>query len=277
MKPKQQTTYQLKLFFVGFWIFFTSAMVVWWWFYGLNESSLTFSTPQLALKHHRMMLWEGLSFLALIFMAGFYLWKFIRQDIIRHNQLRVFFSNFSHDIKTSITRLRLQSEVLQEEKSYANDEKLKQLLEDISRLDLQLENSLYIAQENDYQIFLEKVALSEMIQNIKGDFSEIDIHLEKDILINVDKRLFLCVLRNIINNSVVHGLSSEIKIKVAQKNSHCELLISDNGQGAKPNLKGHGLGLNLCRQLIEKMGGRFTVVQTNPCFVVSLSVPVAAL
>lgn len=274
MKKKNlQPTYQLKMFFLGFWILFTSAMVVWWWFYGLSENSLMFGSPELHMKHNRMMMWEGLTFLSAIFTGGFFLWKFMRQDIIRHNQLKIFFSNFSHDIKTSITRLRLQSEVLQEESSHSHDGKLKQLLADIARLDLQLENSLYIAQENDYQTFLEKINLSSLIQEIKSDFSEIDIFLDKDILLCVDKRLFMCVLRNVINNSVVHGQATQVKFKVMRTNSHCEMEVTDNGLGGKANSKGHGLGLSLCQQLIEKMQGEFIVIKTNP-FVVSLSIPV---
>jgi signal transduction histidine kinase len=197
----------------------------------------------------------------------------MRQDIIRHNQLKVFFSNFSHDIKTSITRLRLQSEVLQEEKAYLNDGKLKQLLEDIARLDLQLENSLYVAQENDYAMFAEKMQLSELIQSIKSDFSEIDIYLEKDIELCVDKRLFVSVLRNLINNAVVHGQATEVRFKVNRTDHHCQLEVSDNGRGEGQNSKGFGIGLNLCRQLIEKMQGQFKVLSTRP-FVVSLWIPV---
>lgn len=273
MKKKLSPTYQLKLFFLGFWILFTSAMVVWWWFYGLSENTMLAASPQLQIKHNRMLMWEGLTFLSAIFTGGFFLWKFMRQDIIRHNQLKIFFSNFSHDIKTSITRLRLQSEVLQEEKSHLNDGKLKQLLEDIARLDLQLENSLYVAQENDYQIFSEKMQLSELIRNIKSDFSEIDIFLEKDTELCVDKRLFMCVLRNIVNNAVVHGQATEVKFKVDRSDQHCELEVSDNGKGEQPNSKGHGLGLNLCAQLLEKMQGEFKVLSTRP-FVVSLWIPV---
>lgn len=269
MKHKMPTNYQLKLFFLGFWILFTSAMVVWWWFYSV-------SAPQ-TLNHNRMMMWEGLTFLAAIFIAGFFLYKFIQQEVQRHNQLKIFFSNFSHDIKTSITRLRLQSEVLQEERIYSSDEKLKQLVEDISRLDLQLENSLYIAQEEDYQLFVEQVKLSDLIQNVKNDFSEIDIFVERDAQILVDRRLFNCVLRNVINNSVVHGLSTQIKVRVELKNSHCDLVISDNGQGEKPKSpgQGHGLGLRLCQQLLEKMDGHFTVKQSTPHYVVALTVPAA--
>lgn len=262
---KENKSYQLKLFFLALWVVFTSAMVVWWWFYGLSSSALD-------LKHNRMLMWEGLSFLAAILTAGFCLYYFIKQDILRHNKLKVFFSNFSHDIKTSITRLRLQSEVLQDEKIYANDEKFKNLIQDISRLDLQLENSLYIAQEDDYQVFNEKIKVSELIQNIRGDFSEIGLTLEKDCTIEGDKRLFSCVLRNIISNSLIHGHASEIYIKVLIENNFVTLTIGDNGDGTNTNTRGHGIGLNLCHQLVSKMNGSFKIINSGPCFTVSIRI-----
>ena len=269
---KNKTNHQLKMLILGAWILFTSTMVIWWWIHGLNDAVLKVDNAQSVLKQERMLLWEGTAFLTAILLAGFSLWKLIKQDLARHNQLKMFFGNFSHDIKTSITRLRLQSEVLQDEKAYVNDEKLKQLIQDISRLDLQLENSLYIAQENDYQVFIEQIQLSGLIQNIKVDFPEVDIYLEKDILIQVDKRLFICVLRNIINNSVVHAMASEIKIKVNLLTPLVELVITDNGEASGANIKGHGLGINLCQQLLNKMNGQFKIILSNPNFVVSIKI-----
>ena len=274
---KNKTNHQLKMLILGAWILFTSTMVIWWWIHGLNDAVLKVDNAQSVLKQERMLLWEGTAFLTAILLAGFSLWKLIKQDLARHNQLKMFFGNFSHNIKTSITRLRLQSEVLQDEKAYVNDEKLKQLIQDISRLDLQLENSLYIAQENDYQVFIEQIQLSGLIQNIKVDFPEVDIYLEKDILIQVDKRLFICVLRNIINNSVVHAMASEIKIKVNLLTPLVELVITDNGEASGANIKGHGLGINLCQQLLNKMNGQFKILLSNPNFVVSIKVPGAQI
>lgn len=276
MKNNQTNNY-LKLFFLSLWILFTSAMVIWWWIHALSDNNSSLDNALLILKHERMLMWEGFAFLAAILIAGFYLWKFINDDIVRHNQLKVFFSNFSHDIKTSITRLRLQSEVIQDQKNYAGDEKLKQLIRDILRLDLQLENSLYIAQENDYQIFSEKVLLSYLIQNIKSDFPEIEIYLEKDVVIEVDKRLFICVLRNLINNSVVHGAATEIRFNVNILPAKVELTIKDNGNSSESSSKGHGLGLNLCTQLINKMNGEFKVLQSQPQFSVEIKIPGSSL
>lgn len=270
------TNPQLKLFFLSLWLLFTSAMVIWWWVHAISDFNTGFENIEATLKHKRMIMWEGSAFLTAIFIAAYFLWIFIKQDILRHNQLKVFFSNFSHDIKTSITRLRLQSEVLQDQPEYAADEKLRQLVRDISRLDLQLENSLYISQEQNFQVYPEKVLLSELIRTIKNDFQEIEISLSKNAEVVADRRLFLCVLRNIINNSVVHGAATEIRISVEPEDEFVNLQILDNGKGGGHSSKGFGIGLDICKQLLWRMKGRFTVTSTAPRFSVTIQIPAAA-
>lgn len=278
MMVKIRANPHFKLFFLTLWLTFTSGMVIWWWVHALTDFKSATESAEEALKHERMIMWEGSAFLFAIFVAAYSLWIFIQRDVLRHNQLKLFFSNFSHDIKTSITRLRLQSEVLLDQQEFAGNDKLMLLIRDISRLDLQLENSLYISQENNYQVYPEKVLLSELIQNIKNDFSEIEISLKKNATILADRRLFLCVLRNIISNSVVHGAASEIRIAVNTLPEFIELGINDNGMGATATgAKGFGIGNIICRQLLHKMGGQFTITSTSPQYSVMIRIPGAAI
>ena len=279
MMLKIRTHPHFKLFFLTLWLTFTSAMVIWWWVHAITDFKTATDNFEDALKNDRMIMWEGSAFLMAIFVAAYSLWIFIKRDVLRHNQLKMFFNSFSHDIKTSITRLRLQSEVLQDQKALAGDEKLRQLIRDISRLDLQLENSLYISQEGNFQIYTEKLQLSDIIQNIKSDFSEIEIYLAKDATIRADRRLFLCVLRNIISNSVLHGAATEIKFAVNIQREFIELQVNDNGQGAASDAtagsdtKGFGIGNDICKQLLQKMHGQFTVTSTAPQYSVSIRIP----
>ncbi len=263
----------LKLILLSLWLLFTSAMVIWWWMHAITDFNIAIESIEATEKHRRMMTWEGSAFLAAILFAAYSLWIFIKRDILRHNQLKIFFSNFSHDIKTSITRLRLQSEVLQDQKEFAGDEKLKQLIRDISRLDLQLENSLYISQDHNFNVYPENVLISELIRSVKNDFSEIEIYLTQDARVLADRRLFICVLRNFINNSVVHGAATEIRISVSQNSEVIELLVTDNGEGSKSDSKGFGIGLEICRQLLLKMNGSFSVTSKSPLFKVLIKIP----
>ncbi len=234
-----------------------------------------------------MLFWEGIVFLFSNFLVGFYLFKMILKDARRHNQLKVFFSGFTHDIKTSITRLRLQSEVLQD--SNIDNPKLIQLLKDIARLDLQLENSLFMADLENAPLFFEKLQLTEIIQVLRYDFPEVEFYLEKNPRLIADRRILFCVFRNLIHNSIIHGGATQIRFNVSSPTmGNVCILVEDNGTGAaqfqnseyskhldqepikRSGSKGLGLGLYICKQLIKRNHGIFKIKQTHPEFIVSV-------
>ena len=128
------------------WFAFTFSLVTWWWIFFLLRLNPTedASIEQLR-KSHRMFAWEGSILLAAILLGGIALVIFTYRDQKRHQRLRFFFSTFSHDIKTSIARLRLQAEVLEEDLHSNTHPVMKRLIQDIQRLDLQLENSLLLS------------------------------------------------------------------------------------------------------------------------------------
>jgi signal transduction histidine kinase len=219
-----------------------------------------------------MFVWEGSILLGTIMIGGAALVIFSYRDQKRHQRLRFFFSTFSHDIKTSIARLRLQAEVLEEDPQ-SNNPVLKRLVEDIRRLDLQLENSLFLATLEDHAALLqEKVSLSQLLSTLRNDFPELSLELEKDALIQGDRRALISIFRNLLQNSVLHGKATEVKIAVRSSAPNTlELIIADNGQGFKgflPKLgseilisqdsRGNGIGLLISKRLLNRMGGNLS-------------------
>ncbi|PMZ42889.1 hypothetical protein, partial [Pseudomonas sp. FW306-02-H05-AA] len=80
-------------------------------------------------RYQHMLLWEG-SFLLLVVLAGgIALLYFSFLDLRRHEQLKTFFSSFTHDLKTSLTSLRLQAEII-EENQVSSSPNLVRLLQD---------------------------------------------------------------------------------------------------------------------------------------------------
>src|SRR5689334_134119 len=130
----------LKMILALLWLNFALSMVAWWWINGLEELKRFSQTDPETLRKIRMIKWEGSFFLAAICLGGIALLVLLYRDKVRHEQMRLFFSNFNHDLKTSIARVRLQTDLLRE--GMKGSEPLNRLTHDVNRLNLQLENSL---------------------------------------------------------------------------------------------------------------------------------------
>lgn len=270
-KPKIKTVLAI------IWFIFTFSLVAWWWTFfilRLNPSQPT-SVEQLTKSNH-MFAWEGSILLASILLGGFALIIFSYRDQIRHERLRFFFSTFSHDIKTSIARLRLQAEVLEEELPERSNPVLSRLIEDIHRLDLQLENSLMLANLENGSFHQEEIIISDILSSLRNEFSELSLELDRDAIIHADRRAILSIFRNLFQNSVLHGKANGVQLKIQpQGHNRIQLLIIDNGLGFNGSLKkigselltsqnprSNGIGLLITKKLIEKMNGKIEFEST---------------
>lgn len=270
---------RLKTLLATIWFFFVVSLVGWWWIYFMNSM----------MANHRMFMWEGSILLAALVIGGAALIFLSYRDERRHEQLRTFFATFSHDIKTSITRLRLQAEVLEEDSgAHPQSPVLQRLIKDIARLDLQLENSLLLSTSDAHKLLIEKLVLSKLIESLRIQWSELDFRLNQDAEILADKRAMVSVLRNIIHNAVLHGQASSIDIfsKVAEGSEVVEIIIRDNGKGVSSdvtelgaevlpskNERGSGIGLYLCRRLLKKMGGDLRFEHASPGLKAIIHIP----
>ncbi|MBC7371255.1 MAG: HAMP domain-containing histidine kinase, partial [Bdellovibrionaceae bacterium] len=169
MRQKGIRSGKIKTFLAVVWCLFTVSMVGWWWVYGLNSHD----SPEQIYKKHRMLMWEGSILIATVVMGGGSLFFLSYRDQRRHEQLQTFFATFSHDIKTSITRLRLQAEILEEDNIQQKNPVLQRLVGDIARLDLQLENSLLLSSSESAKLLREKLLLSKIIESMRGTWGEL--------------------------------------------------------------------------------------------------------
>lgn len=255
----------LKTLLAILWFAFTFSLVSWWWIYSLIRAQ----ENQPGKGAHRMFAWEGSILLGAILIGGVALILFSYRDQNRHERLRFFFSTFTHDIKTSIARLRLQAEVLEEDLQGNNNPVMKRLIADIHKLDLQLENSLLLANLEDGKLLLQDVSLGSLFTFLRNEFPDLTIELEKEAYILGDQRALLSVFRNLLQNAVLHGKATSVRVHVLTlKNQKIELIVEDNGLGFKgdptklgseilisTSARGNGIGLLLTKRLIEKMKG----------------------
>lgn len=258
----------LKTALAILWFVFTFSLVTWWWIFFLVRLNPDNVTLEQLKYSHRMFTWEGSILLAAILFGGTALVIFTYRDQKRHQRLRFFFATFSHDIKTSIARLRLQAEVLEEDQKSANPV-LKRLIADIQRLDLQLENSLLLANLEGGYLLQEDVSLSGLLSSLRNEFPELSIELEKDAVIRGDRRALLSIFKNLLQNSVLHGKAQTVRIKVSASTSgRLDLSLQDDGLGFKgplgklgsellksQNVQSNGIGLLITKRLLHKMNG----------------------
>ena len=152
-----------------------------------------------------------------------------------------------------------------------------------------LENLLDWAKSQSGQISFktEKTGISSVIHEIlelsmsiaqtKG--ISIKVNVEDEIDVNSDKKILKTVFRNLISNAIKYSKpGGNITISAIDEENQIKIIISDSGVGmdAKTlenlfgittntplpgtlNEKGSGFGLVLCKEFVEKLGGKIWV------------------
>src|SRR5262249_35659005 len=144
---------------------------------------------------------------------------YARREQKRHAQVEAFFAAFTHDAKTALASLRLQAESLREDfaASEANP-LLDRLLSDTLRLQLQLENSLFLVNLPRGKFFLEPIRLSSRVDALRHHWPTVTFVLTGDGEVMADARALESVLTNLVQNAVTHGQATEVAIDVRRDN-----------------------------------------------------------
>ena len=127
--------------------------------------------------------------LGFILVGGAYLFYAIWRDQRRNEEVRRFFSTFTHELKTSLTSLRLQAEILEEDPRNRENENLRRLLRDVVRLELQLENALVLAQAESGKLFLEEIPLKKTVEQLAVHWPDLEIRVSGDAQLRADQVL----------------------------------------------------------------------------------------
>lgn len=277
-----------------------------WWLvlvFRLADQLKAINSPLSQSRLVNMIQWEGATFLILvILLTGVILYIYF-QDNKKTSALQAFFSSLTHELKTPLASMRLQSEVIQDyinELSLSNKEKEKitkysnRLLHDSMRLENQLDTHLQLSRvERDAILNLNQIDLADFTQSeIKRYQDQLPIKFhgsDNKCLVRVDDFALKTIIRNLIENSLRHAKTQEllVTIELIEATENYSLKFSDNGssyQGPQAPLgtlffkhnspSGSGIGLYLIKKLTTQMKGQFQV-STNPSFEVTLSFPKA--
>lgn len=263
-----------KKFILSFiWLGFTTALGSWWVYFSyLQYSSLKQSRWEHAtdiLRYQKMLIYEGAFFLLLVILGGSALLYFTLNETKRLKEREAFFSAFTHDLKTTITNLKLTLESLLQKKSEISASDLKKIFNDSHHLGLQLENSLMLARQKDLNVFLKKVPLTSLLGTLKQAWPELEVRVSGGVNLWADPVLLTSVLSNLFQNAMVHGEAKSIEIQVDKSQSpKVTLSVVNDGKNFdgdysrlgteyfyRGEYRGSGMGLFICKTLTKKMNG----------------------
>lgn len=277
------------------WLLFTVTLASWWLIFGLSQArhlgALEGPDAAQVSRVTRMLVWEGVILVGMLIGGGLALLVAIGREQRRRRDLRAFFMAFTHDLKTPLTSLRLQAEALREDLPEAADnQNLQRLLKDSVRLQLQLDNALALATA-DAALFIESIHINSLVDQLRDDFPELAIDVRGDVRVRADRRALESILRNLLQNAVVHGRATRVALDLRRGPSGAiEIVVTDDGTGATVDLataldrpfvrpaatSGSGLGLHVCGRLLHQMRGQIRVLSgPTPGFAVSIELPEA--
>jgi len=200
----------------------------------------------------------------------------MKRRILKHiSQRTAMLSGISHDLKTPLTRLKLQIELLNK------NQKLNSLKEEITEMEKMINEYLDFA-SNQYSQPLEKFDIIELIQNLIGKSFKKNIKIKspKNLIFYGRKNLIRRCIANIINNSQKYSENILITCKKIKKT--IQINIDDDGPGIadehkekvfRPfyrvdksrSLKDNsvGLGLSIVEDIVNSHGGTVKLLN-NP-------------
>ena len=216
-----------------------------------------------------------------------------QREQLRANMLR----SVSHDLRTPLTSISGNADMLLDENAELTDEVRRKLLQDIyddaTWLTTTVQNLLAVTRLEDGTVDLSKDieliddVIEEAMRHISRDAARHAVVVEPSsqlLLAHMDPQVIVQVIVNLVNNAIMHTPEgSRIVISTHREGSFAAISVADDGPGIADADKEQifdsfytsrerradvdrsvGLGLSLCRSIVHAHGGSIRVEDVQP-------------
>lgn len=197
-----------------------------------------------------------------------------------------FIANVNHEIRTplnsiiSFSELLIETEDYQERKEFysivkRNSDWLTKIVSDLLNLSKIESGAMeYKESPTDINALCQDIVFFSKLKHK----SDVEIHFEKTLdtcIINTDVQRVQQVISNLMNNAMKFTKSGEIRLGYETlPSNHLRIYVKDTGIGIEEkdkerifnrlvklnnNISGWGLGLHICRGIVEELGGKIGV------------------
>lgn len=189
----------------------------------------------------------------------------------------------SHELRSPITRLKVQLEFIEDVDARES------LRSDVMEMETMVAALLESARlrHTVAALNLKRVGMGDLIRSLIPEFKDrrpgVELGPLEDIPVNADPEKIRIVLRNLLDNALKHTPEDApaVSISTARMPDRLEIVVQDRGEGipaaALPHLfepfyrpdvsrsrktGGYGLGLSLCKAIIDAHGGSIDLIST---------------
>ena len=196
-----------------------------------------------------------------------------------------FLANISHEIRTPLNAIVGFSQIITEAENPEDKAEFQRIIQENNNRLLHLVNELLDfskIEANMVNFDLQPIKVSELCKTVYDSFilrfsPEIEFineSLNTEHYVIADKNRTIQIISNMIDNALKHTKYGSIRLGYNLSGEYIEIYVADTGNGiarrqldsifnrfvkANENVQGAGLGLSICKMLVEKMGGKISV------------------
>ncbi|MET0821483.1 MAG: GAF domain-containing sensor histidine kinase [Aeromicrobium sp.] len=206
-----------------------------------------------------------------------------QEDLRRSNEhLTQFAGQVSHDLRTPLTAILVNAELLSTEPVVENDAEVAQMVEAVEqaghRMDAMIQQMLSFAQQGG-RLRSTEVDLGHVLDLVLKDVAPLSQRSDAQIVVGElprvmgDSDLIYSVLLNLMTNAIKFARPNErpqVTVSAEHRDRHWRIRVDDNGIGVPEDRResmfdlfarddhdrvGHGIGLATARRIVEAHGG----------------------